>query len=352
MQSNLTEKAATGPDEKSATPNLGKGAGAPSASRGLFSGRTLGLILSGAILFAVLAVRSQSFLTAYTMSVISRQVAFFVFIALAQAVCLVVGGMNLSVGGIGSIATVVLGLCMDKDYLGLSSWVAVPIVLAAGGVAGLINGQLITRLKINSFIVTLSMMFVYMGLRSGISGGAPYRLPDSFTFVGQQDLFGVPYVFMIMIVVLASVSYMFRNTVFGRRLLATGGNADAARLSGIDTDRMTVWANTLSGLFASLAAVLWASKLGSAAPETGDAWLIVSFAVAIIGGTGLTGGVVSALGIFMGATIFMLIRHGLVELKANDYYANAFLGALILLAIIVDRAREVYGKRMQSAAQR
>jgi len=321
-------------------------------SRELFSGRTLGLILSAAILFAVLAVRSQSFLTAYTMSVISRQVAFFAFIALAQAACLVVGGMNLSVGAIGSIATVVLGLCMDKNYLGLPSWLAVPIVLAAGATAGLINGQLITRLKINSFIVTLSMMFVYMGLRSGISRGAPYRLPDSFTFIGQRDLFGVPYVFMIMIVVLAGVSYMFRNTVFGRRLLATGGNPDAARLSGVDTDRMTVWANTLSGLFASLAAVLWASKLGSAAPETGDAWLIVSFAVAIIGGTGLSGGVVSALGIFMGATIFMLIKHGLVELKANDYYANSFLGALILLAIIVDRTREVYGTRMQSAAER
>jgi ribose transport system permease protein len=189
------------------------------------------------------------------------------------------------------------------------------------------------------------MMFIYMGLRSGISGGVPYRVPESFTFIGQRDFLGVPYVFLIMVVVLAGVSYMFRNTVFGRRLLATGGNADAARLSGINTDRMVVAANVLSGLFASLAAVLWASKLGSAAPETGDGWLIVSFAVAIIGGTGLTGGVVSAVGIFMGATIFMLIRHGLVEVKANDYYANAFLGGLILLAIVVDRVREVYEKR-------
>jgi len=196
------------------------------------------------------------------------------------------------------------------------------------------------------------MMFVYMGLRSGISGGEPYGLPQSFTFIGRQKLFGLSYVFMIVIVVLAGLSYMFRNTVFGRRLLATGGNADAARLSGIDTDRMIVWANTLSGLFASLAAVLWASQRGSAAPETGDAWLIGSFAVAIIGGTGLTGGVISALGIFMGGAIFMLIKHGIVVLKVNDYYANSFLGALILLAIIVDRAREVYGKRMESAAQR
>jgi ribose transport system permease protein len=140
---------------------------------------------------------------------------------------------------------------------------------------------------------------------------------------------------------------MYRHTVFGRRMLATGGNAAAARLSGIHTDRMVVWAHVLSGAFAALAAVLWASKLGSAAPETGDDWLIISFAVAIIGGTGLNGGIISALGVFMGSAIFMLIKHGLVEVKANPYYANSFLGLLILLAIVVDRVRELYSDKQK-----
>jgi len=155
---------------------------------------------------------------------------------------------------------------------------------------------------------------------------------------------GVPYVFIIMLLVLAAVAYMYRNTVFGRRMLATGGNEAAARLSGINTDRMILAAHILSGFFASLAAVLWASKLGSAAPETGDDWLIVSFAVAIIGGTGLNGGLISAFGIFMGGSIYLLIQHGLIEVKANPYYAKSFLGALILLAIVVDRVREMYGE--------
>lgn len=315
-----------------------------------FSGRTNGLILSFTVLFSLLALQSPTFLSGYTMFVLSRQVAFYVLIALAQAVCLVVGGMNLSVGAIGSMATVVLGLSLDTFQL--SPWVGVPITLAFGAVSGWLNGVLIARLKIDSFIVTLSMMFLYMGLRSGISGGQSYRVPESFTWVGQREFLGVPLVFWLASLVLLGMAYVFRHTVFGRHLLATGGNATAARLSGIHTGGMIVWANLLSGLFASLAAVLWASQLGSAAPETGDTWLIVSFAVAIIGGTGLSGGVISAFGLLMGASIFLLIKHGLVEVKANPYFANAFLGLLILLAVVVDRGREIYSEKWRAPSGR
>ncbi len=309
--------------------------------RTLITGRTIGLITAALILFGGIAMVSDTFLSGYTMFVLSRQVAFFTIIALAQAACLVVGGMNLSVGAIGSICTVVLGLSLANA--GLSGWIAVPLTLLCGAATGLLNGLLIVKLKINPFIVTLSTMFIFMGLRSGISGGQPYAVPASFGFIGQQGLFGVPYVFIIMLVVLTALSYMYRNTVFGRRMLATGGNEDAARLSGINNDNMIVGANVLSGLLA--AAVLWASELGSAAPETGDSWLIVTFAVAIIGGTGLTGGVISPYGILMGGIIYTLIRHGLIEMKANPYYMNVYIGILILLTIAIDRIRESYGER-------
>lgn len=309
-----------------------------------FDGRTNGLMISFTVLFCALAIASETFLSGYTMFVLSRQVAFYILIALAQAFCLVVGGMNLSVGAIGSIATVVLGLCLERWHL--TPAVAALAALACGGLAGLLNGVLITRLAIDSFIVTLSMMFIFMGLRSGISGGQPYAVPESFTWIGQHTLFGVPWVFIIAVLALAAVAHVFRNTVFGRHLLATGGNKQAAYLSGVNTDGVIVRANALSGFFAALAAVLWASQLGSAAPETGDNWLIVSFAVAIIGGTALSGGAISPFGLFLGAAIFMLIKHGLVEVKANPYFANAFLGLLILLAIAVDRVREVYSRRV------
>jgi len=304
--------------------------------------RTDGLCLSFTALFCVLAIASTTFLSGYTMFVLSRQVAFYVLIALAQAVCLVVGGMNLSVGGIGSLATVLLGLCLERWQL--SPWLAVPVALGFGCASGFANGWFITRLRIDSFVVTLSMMFLLMGLRSGISGGQPYALPESFTFVGQKALLGIPCVFWISLAVLALIALLFERTVLGRHLIATGTNADAARLAGIPTDRMIVIANVLSGFLTALAAVLWASQLGSATPETGATWLIVSFAVALIGGTGLHGGVISASGILLGAGIFMLIKHGLVELKANPYFANAFLGALILFAVTIDRLRDLFGQ--------
>ncbi len=303
-----------------------------------FSGRTNGLILSFTVLFCLLAVTSPTFLSSYTVFVLLRQTSFYVLIALAQAVCLVVGGMNLSVGAIGSMATVLLGLLFQH----VSAWIAVPLTLGFGCFAGWLNGALVTRLKIDSFVVTLSMMFIYMGLRSGISGGEAYQVPAGFSVIGQKALFGLPYVFLLSMPLLLFMSHLYKNTVLGRYMLATGGNAQAARLSGIDTDAMIVSANVLSGLFAALAAILWASQLGTAAPETGDSWLIISFAVAIIGGTGLSGGVISGFGILMGGAIFLLIKHGLVEIKANPYFADAFLGTLILLAVVIDRVRETY----------
>lgn len=312
-------------------------------SRRFKGGRALGLFIGTVALFIAIALVSDTFLKPYTMFIIARQIAFAILIALSQAVCLVVGGMNLSVGAIGSMTTVILGLCFQE--LGLNAWLAVPLALLFGVASGALNGLIITRLKINSFIVTLSMMFVYMGLRSGISGGSPYTIPLDFGFIGQNAIFGFSWVFVIVCLILLATGYMFSSTVFGRQMLATGGNENAARLCGISTDGVVFRAHVISGFLAALAAVLWASMIGSSAPETGDSWLIGSFAVSIIGGTGLTGGIISCTGIFLGGAIFVLINYGLIEIKANPYFANSFLGALILLAIVLDRAREIFGER-------
>ena len=305
-----------------------------------------GIVLSAALLFVSFSLSSESFFSAYNLFNISRIIAFSAFVALAQAVVLVVGGMNLSVGAIGGLATIATGYCIQ--VLGLPGWLAAGVAVAIGALAGLVNGAVITRLKINSFITTLATLFIFTGLVHGFSEGYAYTdIPREFTYLGRQKLLGLSNLFWVMAVVLLLVNYMFRHTVFGRRLLATGGNLEAARLSGIDTDRMILLAHVLSGAIGALAAVLWVSRMGSAQPATGKDWLITSFAVAIVGGTGLAGGSISALGLLMGAIIIVLIKNGLVMLEANVYYEQAFLGSIILLAVVVSRVRDIYSERLK-----
>ena len=312
----------------------------------LVRNKDAGIVLSAALLFIGFSLSSESFLSAYNLFNISRIIAFSAFVALAQAVVLVAGGMNLSVGAIGGLATIATGYCIQ--VLGLPGWLAALVALGIGVLAGLVNGMIITRLKINSFITTLATLFVFTGLVHGFSEGYAYtNIPREFTFLGRQKFLGLSNLFWVMGLALLAIHYMFRHTVFGRRLLATGGNLEAARLSGIDTDCMILKSHLLSGALAALAAVLWVSRMGSAQPATGKDWLITSFAVAIVGGTGLAGGSISALGLLMGAIIIVLIKNGLVMLEANVYYEQAFLGSIILLAVVVSRVRDIYSERLK-----
>jgi ribose transport system permease protein len=314
-------------------------------SRDWVSGRTFGLIISLGVLLITMALMSDSVLTQDTFFTQSRAIAAYVLIALSQAVCLAVGDLNLSIGGVGCIATVVMGLLMAPDQGNLSPWLAVPLVLLIGPATGLLHGLIITRLKIDAFIVTLSTMFVYQGLGAGISGGNSYTIPDNFHWLGQGSIAQwVPYMLLITLGILAAVDYMYRNTVLGRRLLATGSNAEAARMSGINTGNMVIVAHVISGCLAVVAAMMYASLNGNAAPSTGDDWLLISFAVAFIGGTGLKGSLISPFGILLGAIIFRLIQHSLMlKTMINPNFAKVVLGALILLTIMVDRARAHYG---------
>ena len=149
-----------------------------------------------------------------------------------------------------------------------------------------------------------------------------------------------------MVVTLIGVWYLFKYTVFGRQLQATGSNREAAELSGINTDRIIMGANLLSAFFAAMGGLLWVSRIGSAQPALGQNWLIISFAVAIIGGTALQGGRITALGLFGGAMIMVLIKNGLILMQANVYFEQAFLGSIILLTILLDRMREIWSERV------
>ncbi len=302
--------------------------------------RETGIVVPALLLFVFFSLFSDSFLTQYNMFNISRNLSFYIFIALGQAVVIAIGGMNLSVGAIGGLSTIAVGHILVN--MGLPGSVAITVGLLTGITAGFLNGIIITKLKLNPFIVTLSTSFLFTGLVYGISKGYPYTdIPKSFTYVGRKSFLGFPIVFWMLIIILFALYYLYRHTVLGRRLLATGGNENAARLSGINTDRMIILANVLSGFFASMTGVLYVSRMGSAQPATGQNWMVTSFAVAIIGGTSLDGGIISSIGLFAGGVIMVLIKNGLILMEANVYFEQAFLGMIILFTVSLDSIKDL-----------
>jgi len=307
------------------------------------------VVLATTALFVIFSFSNPSFLTPFNLYNISRTASLYVFVAIGQAIVIVVGGMNLSLGAIGGLSVVIAGWAMET--MGLPPIFAVPLALLVGIGAGFFNGIVIVKAKINSFVVTLATSFIYFGLVQGISQGFPYtKIPKTFTWLGRGDISGVPYLFILMLALLAFMGYFFKYTVLGRRLLATGGNQEAARLSGIRTDNMVALAHTLSGMFAAIAGILWISRMGSAQPSTGTDWLIVSFAVSIIGGTALSGGEFSAVGFFASAVMLTLIKNGLIMLNVNVYFEQTFLGIIILLAVSVESIRMAFSDRAQRRA--
>jgi ribose transport system permease protein len=300
--------------------------------RNILSGSLIPVIGATLLLAVVFACSSNSFLSAFNIFNMSRTASHYIFLALAQSMALIVGGMNLSVGFIGSMAVVTLGITMQA---GVPPAAAVCIALGIGIAAGLLNGILIIKLKLNSFVVTLATSFVFQGLTIGTSKGMPYnKIPITYQWLGRGKLFDfLPYMFILAVLLLTVMHMFFKYTVLGRRILATGGNETAARMSAVNTDTTVLIANIMSGLFAAIAACAVVSKDGSANPGVGADWMIYSFAVAVIGGTSLKGGVVMPFGLIMSAFLIVFIKNGLVMINANSYYEQVYLGIILLISV-------------------
>lgn len=310
----------------------------------IFGRSEVTVILAVLVLGCIFTVFSSSFLTAYNVFNLGRTAAIYVFIAIGQAFAIIVGGMNLSLGYIGGMTVVAAGFSMQN--LGLPSGGAIIVGLLVGLAAGFLNGIIITVLKLNSFVVTLATSFIYTGLINGVSQGSPYNdIPKGFTFMGREGLLGVPYLVWLAVIALCILGYLFKYTVTGRRVLSTGGNVEAARMSGVNTNKMIILANMGSGLFAAIAGLLWISRTGSAQPSTGVDWMVISFAVAVIGGTALKGGVFNAVGIFFAAILIVMVKNGLVMLNANVYFEQTYLGVILLLAVSLESIKNIINSR-------
>lgn len=308
------------------------------ALKRFFQVKESGILLALITMCFVLSVTTSTFLTQYNIGVVIRQVSFIAIVALGETLVLLIGGIDLSVGYVAGLCSI-LG-CLLMTSTNLDPYLCTLIALVIGLILGTISGLFIAKMKLNPFIVTLAMGEVYAGLILVITKGYPVlNLPKKFTILGQGMVGPVPIPVIIMLIITIILAYILRNTPFGRNIYAIGGNQFAARLVGISVEKIKVSVYAISGMLAALAGMLFASRVNAGHPTTGAAWLMPTITAAIIGGTSLSGGEGTILGTILGAVFMGILANGIVLLDISAYWERVIIGVVVLVAVIIDILR-------------
>lgn len=297
-----------------------------------------GVLVALIALCLVLTLLVPSFLSQYNLSVVARQASFVGLVALGQTLVLLIGGIDLSVGAIAGLSAIIGSLMLTQT--GIHPYAVLPLTAGFGMLLGSINGFFVAVLRLNPFIVTLASWEIFAGLTLVITRGVPVRpLGETFRVFGQGSLLGVPVPVVIFLVAGAILTFVLARTRFGRNVYAIGGNRDAAELVGIRTMRVEFLVFALAGLFAALAGILYASRMDSGQPSVGEGWLMGAITAAIIGGTSLRGGQGSIAGTIFGALLMAILANGIVLMNVSGYWERIIVGAVVLIAILVDLLR-------------
>lgn len=291
----------------------------------------------GALLavIALIGVSTPYFLTTDNLMGVFRSFSLIAIMSIGMVMVIITGGIDLSVGSVMGLSSLVTALGFQA---GLPTPVCVLGGLATGLLFGLFNGVLITVVRLPPFIATLGSLSIGRGLMYIITHGVPLTpdTPDSFADLGQGYVGPVPVPVVIMGMMTVVFSTLMRKTRFGRHVYATGGNEQAARLSGVKTARVKLLVYTLSGLIAGLAGIVSFSRYLSAEPASGFGAELDVIAAAAIGGASLAGGVGSVEGAIIGAALAGIIANGVVLMNINTYAQQAITGAVILIAVSLD----------------
>jgi ribose/xylose/arabinose/galactoside ABC-type transport system permease subunit len=300
------------------------------------TGTLLGLILVAAIFGALVGSR---FFAPANVELMARQTAIVCTAALGMTVVIALGGIDLSVGSMISLATVVIALLLRRD--------ASPFVAALGGIAaaaicGLLNGVLITRLRLVPFIVTLGTMLVIRGAAKGLA--EERRIEAPMTWLNDMlrtapGRIGLPGGIWIVVVLALIVAAMLRYTVFGRHVFAIGSNERMARLCGVPITRTKIVVYTLSAALTGVAGLLQFSKLAVGDPTVAIGTELDVIAAVIIGGGSLLGGRGTVAGTVMGAGIMAIIQVGCTQKGLASWVQQILTGAIIVAAVALDRVR-------------
>jgi ribose transport system permease protein len=279
-----------------------------------------------------------NFLTATNLSSVVRQTAVINIMALGMTMVIITGGIDLSVGAILAMGGLLGTMAMAK---GQAIPVGIFIGVLAGAVWGFLNGFLTTRLRINSFIVTLGTLGIVRGLTLVVSNGLPvHEIPAGFSFLGEGTILGIPFVLWVLLVCALVVHFILEHTKLGRYSFAIGSNPDAAFYAGIPVAFHTTAVYAICGALTGLAGMIEASRLMTGQPTAGQGYELQAIAAVVIGGGSLRGGEGSVLGTLIGAFIMGLLSNGSDLLGVSPYWQQVIIGAIIILAVSVDELRK------------
>jgi ribose/xylose/arabinose/galactoside ABC-type transport system permease subunit len=300
-----------------------------------------GVLLALIAEMAVFSFMSPYFFTSENILNVSLQTSIIAIIAAGMTFVILTAGIDLSVGSVvaftGVIATTVIRLDLPFP---VAIAVAAAAAIGIGTLSGAVAGALITKLNITPFIVTLALMTIWRGAAFLFTDGRPiWDLPEQFSSIAGARVIGVPVPTIVMLAVFAAGYVLLTRTPFGRYVYAVGGNKEAARLAGIRTDRVILGVYVLCGFLAAVSGILLASRLNSGQPNSGLMYELDVIAAVVVGGTSLMGGRGSIVGTFVGAMLIGVLRNGLNLLNVSSYLQMIFVGAVILLAVALDRFR-------------
>ena len=262
--------------------------------------------------------------------------------AFGQCLVIITAGIDLSVGSVMAWAGLVSAMLLVR---GVPVVVAVIAGLAAGAFVGLLNGLMISKGRLPPFIATLGTLMMFRGVVLGLTEGQPVRgLGDTFGIIGRYDIpigsIGIPLPLVITLVLAVLVHIFLTRTVWGYRIYALGGNETAAGLSGINTNGVKILVYTLCAFLTAIGGVMMTARLGVASPTAATGYELDVIAAAVVGGTSLSGGEGSILGVLIGAAIMQALRNGLVLTGVSAYWLQAVQGLVIVVAIMFDQWRK------------
>jgi ribose transport system permease protein len=318
--------------------------------------KELGIFVLLIVLCIIVAVVNPNFLLPINLQNLARQIGAFGIFSIGLGIVIITGGIELSVGSMMALLGVLLSMMLTEWHFGVIPAVLLSIVVAM--CLGLIHGLLITRLNMQPFIVTLCGLLFYRGLARFVTndetkGFGTVSGLDFLRYLANGNLFGIPMPFVLLILISAITWILLHRSVYGRYLLATGRNAEAARYAGIDTNRIVTTAYVVSGTLTAISGIIFAFYTNSVSPANhGNAYELYGIAAAVLGGCSLRGGEGSVIGILIGTALLQVLRNLVNLLGIPSSLDFAVMGAVILIGVMADQILTERRNRRQVALMR